>query len=843
MDFAGPKRGPAAEQPTSADSSPATWPARRPSIHPTFTDIVRNLDVHALSVLSGHLKALACREQARASCRALRDALDAVDTHVYVELSSSLAPELQPGPPSPLLRKPCCSSVHINLVAARLADAHRQQQRRPTTAAHPAPNPEDLLAWPFEALPPHRRQQITRLKLSLTDFLTHDTDYSYPNLPRALARLGALLPALTHVDITDCGLCGLHLWYSFTSEQLCSTLASAFPNLTSLAITMSYADMDLLVRHLGDRLEVLQLSGLGDEPRYGLLRHLCGMRRLRELGFSWCQWRARGWAAVEDHDGDDDGGSSALIEYEDEEEGSQDGSEAGAWQEQGEGEGEQGQGQEEAGGEGQAGEGGAAGGAPVAHGEAVGVGGEEAQPFAQQAGAEQGPEGAEAEGGEEADRAWLLSFPASTRFRTLLGSLPPSLEQLRFRNCIVPSRDRSAGEVGLRDLGIALGEDGRVQVLCVGWKAGLQELEHVESWVRRSRLAPRHGKVPQLVLDGIQHDGSQQDIADFDWHIFLQRRFHRIDVRRLRLCPSLPAETLAAVAHHYVPQQVEVQGLAVRLRAAGPVGVPVGCYRRGRLRLPYAYQRIRGRGVDASRAAGQVGACDAGEGGVGAGKAAEAGGGLELQTAGPEQLEAAALGPLRRALAAAAAAGAGAGVEGRQGVRSFPGLAVVPAGSRCSWHRLVLLHGPFFAALGSGRALREWLVDLEGNAQTWVRLSCSRGDASKRSAGGKAEPRLARYLRLSAGREEDGDGSGAPRGAAGGSTVHLVVECGSAELAEGLCALAEELSTDSGGCLRAVRLAGASLEETVLRPCVQPVGNGVRSGLGCAAWQPGCSCT
>lgn len=208
---------------------------------------------------------------------------------------------------------------------------------------------------------------------------------------------------------------------------------------------------------------------------------------------------------------------------------------------------------------------------------------------------------------------------------------------------------------------------------------------------------------------------------------------------------------------------------------------------------------------------------------------------MELRTAEPEQVEVAALGPVRRALAAAAGPGAEAEVEGRHGVRSFPGLAVVPAGPRCSWHRLVLLHGPFFAALGSGRALREWLAELEGHVQAWVRLRYSTGDSSKRRAGGKAEPRLARYLRLSAGREGDRDGNRA----AGGGTVYLVVECGSVELAEGLYALGEELSADCGGCLRVVRLAGVSLEEAVLRPCVQPVGDGYSFVFGVCRWAVG----
>lgn len=53
--------------------------------------------------------------------------------------------------------------------------------------------------------------------------------------------------------------------------------------------------------------------------------------------------------------------------------------------------------------------------------------------------------------------------------------------------------------------------------------------------------------------------------------------------------------------------------------------------------------------------------------------------------------------------------------------------------------------------------------------------------------------------------------------------MYMVVECSSAKEAAQLCAAAAAAAADASGCLRAVRLAGASLDEAVFRPCVEPV--------------------
>lgn len=161
-------------------------------------------------------------------------------------------------------------------------------------------------------------------------------------------------------------------------------------------------------------------------------------------------------------------------------------------------------------------------------------------------------------------------------------------------------------------------------------------------------------------------------------------------------------------------------------------------------------------------------------------------------------------------------------------------LDVVPAGSRCSWHRLVLLHGPFLAVLGQGDLFRSWI---ERQRSTCRRRALDR----KRAAGG--------WFRYQDGYEsedggEDGDGDETWRylhvpgrrsgsSSAAGGPVSVVVECKRAKDAAELCAAAADAAAaDPGGCLRVARLAGSSLEEAVFGACVSPVGS-------CGAWGSG----
>lgn len=165
-------------------------------------------------------------------------------------------------PLSPLAQKPCCTSVHLVL---RRGAKHTDKPRVPEAGPHLGPSAaEDLLAWPSEGLPATRCHQNIRLALSTTELGARPECIA--NLPRALARLGALLPCVQHLDISDCYMYNWLGWDRADHSPVYSTLASAFPSLTSLAVDGSTADYRLLALHVGDRLEQLQLGRVHSEP-------------------------------------------------------------------------------------------------------------------------------------------------------------------------------------------------------------------------------------------------------------------------------------------------------------------------------------------------------------------------------------------------------------------------------------------------------------------------------------------------------------------------------------------------------------------------------------------------
>lgn len=178
---------------------PARTAKRASSV--TLLDVVRELGIDALGILSGHLEATQCFGQARSTCRAMRDALDAGQTHVELKLSLRAPPagfNSSCKQVSPLVIKPRCSSVDLVLKGRHSRPWAPLQAQDAEAEGQPSSLPEDLLAWPFEGLPLHRRQTITRLRIKMEDFAIEYHGDVAPHLPRILARLGPLLPALTH---------------------------------------------------------------------------------------------------------------------------------------------------------------------------------------------------------------------------------------------------------------------------------------------------------------------------------------------------------------------------------------------------------------------------------------------------------------------------------------------------------------------------------------------------------------------------------------------------------------------------------------------------------------------
>ncbi len=939
---------PAPQERASPAPTPECPSKRLSSI--SLLDVVRELGIDALGVLSAHLEAAECFGLARSTCRALREALNAGQTHVELKLSLRAPPagfNSSSKPSSPLLSKPRCSSVDLVLRGRHLRYWEHGQAQAAGAEGQPSPLPEDLLAWPFEGLSLHRRQQVTRLQIQMEDFGLEYTQDAAPHLPRILARLGPLLPALTHLDITSCIM---RMWegWTATDSELYSTLASAFPNLTSLAVACERADLSLLAHHLGDRLEVLQLGAFqaadAYEPGQGAYRHLPRFARVRELVMADTEWDDMDWDASEDsyEDDDDDEGVDSVF--------SSDGEGGELWPgqalgwppgwlagygEEGDGAGGGGDGQ----GDGAAGPGGAAGEGGGGVGEDAGgqqgaVGVQAAQQL-EEAGWEQGGEaeggaagdggggaaagihaglagagvagggggdvgfwahvaaanmpaaglgngggagaggqvggaaGGQQDGGPQDDAAEVPRPPPAIRFTSFLGSLPPSLEQLRFRHLTVNTCERPTGRICLRGLDVEV-RDGRARAMRVtagggrggGGTVGVRALRYLEGWVRRSRLGGDAdpgdaARMASLEVDGVgeQDAYAMLDMARLE---FMDRRFERVDIGRLRLFSGEAATTLSGITLLYRPQVVEIAGVQVRLRAQGAVSLREGedggrCeeLHRQHLRQQKAQQQLLG--------GGQGGG---GGGGGPAGEAAEGGGGLDLRRVAPGEVQEAALGPVRRALAAAAAGGAGAplpavaaaaaaavtgvaeraagqaaakevgsssggsgsgsGAAAAGGGLGLPGLAVVPAESRISSHRLVLLWGTFFTVLGEGQVLTAWLCKLKGSGANLV-PSWRRDDEEPRF---EFRSPAVRYLRIPADGEDGGEG-------AEEQSAYIVVECESPKMAAEVYAAAAAAAAEwPGGGLQAVRLAGASLEEAVLRLCVSRVG-------GCGAGRVG----
>ncbi len=887
--------------------SQASRPPKRPSSI-TLADVLRELDISALRLLSGHLEAAGCRGQARSTCRALRDAVDAGQTHVKLQLSLTVHSS-QPGPKplSPLAQKPCCTSVH--LVLRRAA---QQTDKQPEAGAQPEPGAaEDLLAWPFEGLPAPRRQQITRLALSTTELGARPE--CIPNLPRVLARLGALLPAIQHLDISDCYLYNWLGWDRSDQSHIYSTLAAAFPSLTSLAVDGLTADHGQLVQHVGDRLEELQLGSAVRsepwEPLPELQQQLPLLWRLRRLVTVGAQWDHEGWSSDEEdaQGSDSDDPWQGFAESDDEPMG----------------EGEGGGGGVEQGGAGGLAEGGglavgvqAAAGADAAGVEqqaaAVGGGAEVGQQGAGEApGAGQGGVG---EGGQFAmDAGQEGNERPSGRFTRFLRSLPPALEELSMRDVYVHTGEGVAVLPRGRGLEVSL-QGGKAQRLRVGWTAKIVEVRRVEAWVRAAGLGPEGeaGRIPLLEVEGLK-EGDVWTLNDGRPVEFLRQRFDRVDIGTLHLWTHVVEPALADLTVYYRPQVVQMQGMRVRVRACGGLSlrpgesreqydelerkhlqqqqrmlqqqqqfagvgrrvdvaalVRQGCAQYLEEGLDFSYvdaeavareafgplREALGAAVEAAARATAVqpgasskggkekgksgGGCGGGCGGGGGSRdakgqkksrvggkvtnaGAEGGGGGGIATVG--SLEGAGCsggGVSREAKADCGSGGVGgvdegtAGGEGATagaGAVRLPGLAVVHAKSCERSHRLVLLGGPFFAVLGDGALMNSWLHKMRDKGHKVK-------DAWEGGPGGQ-----------DGGSDADGDGSwrylrlpGRKGGGAESSSVYVVVECSSAKEAAQLCAAAAAAAAaDPGGCLRAVRLAGASLQEAVFRPCMASV--------------------
>lgn len=224
----------------------------------------------------------------------MREALDAGQTHVKLRLIVRINPDSSiqgPKSPSPLLLKPCCNSVHLVLKRAPATTAGPASQ--PCATAQSEPHADDILAWPFVDLPLPRRQQIT-LRLDTLRYFYRYPSARNPNLQRILAKLGPLLPAVTHLDITDCNMRMWRDWDEPNYSTFFAMMASAFPALTSLAMRGPDIDMKHLALHLGNRLRVLELALWQRldlwEPHRDLvfyLPRLCGLRRLVTVGAQW----------------------------------------------------------------------------------------------------------------------------------------------------------------------------------------------------------------------------------------------------------------------------------------------------------------------------------------------------------------------------------------------------------------------------------------------------------------------------------------------------------------------------------------------------------------------------
>lgn len=755
-----------------------------------------------------------------------------------------------PKPPSQLQKAPCCSSVHLVLKGDWPGKTGKDAQGESTTAdTPPSVAVEDLLAWPFEGLPLHRRQQITRLGLSTQEYSSE----LGAHLPLILSRLGPLLPAMTHLDIRSCRISRWGGWDKEDLSQLYAAVASAFPNLTSLTTSGSSVNMEQFAHHLGDQLQVLELGKPGEdftwEPSTEALQHLPRLGRLRQLVMNSAGWdEAEDWNPRED--GEDPDFSSDYDEEEDEGSDDEGGMGDGMGWEDGEEEGGV-AGVAQGGPGAAAGEGGAAAAqgawqqqaAPAGQGQAgqqgvvMGldglwvenwlVGGGEGGGVAG-AGPEQGGMGGEQQG----DGVPLFMQTGANRFKAFLGSLPPSLEQLRLRDFAVHTRTRDQRLLKGRELQIDLA-GGKAHTLRAGWAATVRQLRFLVRWVRQSRLGPstQRGTIPVLEATELE-DKHGMWLGYTDHPDFLLRRVQRVDIGKLRLTGKVVPDALARFVLLYRPQVVELQGVEVRLRASGALSLRDGedeelakTLRRQHVRQQQEVQKQK-QGQAGSRAAGEAAAGGAsGQAGVAGDAVAE----LYLRTAGTEDVKAAALGPLRRALTAAAAAAAlaagaaaaGAGqaggsggsdgaAAGGSGIVGLPGLAVVPADSRNSSHRLVLLWGPFLTVLGVGKALDLWL----NTQRSAMKLKHDRVWSPEHGKRICVKVQPARYLRLPADKEAG----------AGGCAASVVVQCESAEVAESFCAAAAAVAATAKGGLQVVRLAGSSLDSAVFQPCTSPVG-------------------
>ncbi len=85
----------------------------------SLLDVLTELDVSALRILVGHLEAANWCAKARATCKALRDAVDVglqrVQLHLLVEDGAPVVMGFRHATPSPLLLRPSCTKLLLFL--------------------------------------------------------------------------------------------------------------------------------------------------------------------------------------------------------------------------------------------------------------------------------------------------------------------------------------------------------------------------------------------------------------------------------------------------------------------------------------------------------------------------------------------------------------------------------------------------------------------------------------------------------------------------------------------------------------------------------------------------------